>query len=234
MDAPILDFKGIVATIILGVIVFFAGVSYGLFFVLCLVVFLILATVVTRIGRPYKHRLVEYKHARSFENVLANGGGPLIMAIFFLFAYLAHSNLLETLAVIGFVCSIAAITADKFESEIGILAGRPLMITTMKKVKKGTSGGVTSTGLAAGLFASFLIALLVLIAPIGVLNLSSIQLLSIMILIITLSGFLGSIIDSVLGSFEERGIGNKFSSNFVCGLVGAVTGIALFVVIVML
>ena len=43
---------------------------------------------------------------------------------------------LAVLCIIGFVASVAAITADKFESEIGIFDGMPRMIFTFKKAKK--------------------------------------------------------------------------------------------------
>jgi uncharacterized membrane protein len=51
------------------------------------------------------------------------------------------------------------------------------------------------------------------------------------ILIITASGLAGSLIDSCLGYYEERGIGNKFTSNFICGVAAGLIGMLLFVLL---
>lgn len=61
------------------------------------------------------------------------------------------------LLVIGIIANYAAVAADTFSSELGILArGPPRLITslTLRKVPPGTNGGVTLTGLAAGVVGS--------------------------------------------------------------------------------
>jgi uncharacterized membrane protein len=35
------------------------------------------------------------------------------------------------------------------------------------------------------------------------------------------SGFCGGLVDSLLGYYEEKGIGNKYTSNAICGIAGA-------------
>ena len=107
------------------------------------------------------------------------------------------------------------------------------MIFTLNVVKKGTSGGITELGLAAGICASFIISLLLLLIPGHITALSGYYGFSLAkaILIITASGFAGSIIDSILGYYEERGIGNKFTSNFVCGVAAGLIGMLLFIVL---
>ena len=42
--------------------------------------------------------------------------------------------------------------------------------------------------------------------------------------LIALAGLLGSVADTMFGVFEERGIGTKGTTNFVCSLVGALIG----------
>lgn len=57
------------------------------------------------------------------------------------------------LLVVGIVANYAAVTADTFSSELGILArSRPRLITSwsLRPVPRGTNGGVTLEGLAAG------------------------------------------------------------------------------------
>lgn len=60
----------------------------------------------------------------------------------------------------GIIANYAAVAADTFSSELGILSKhQPRLITslTLRKVPKGTNGGVTLWGLTAGLLGSMII-----------------------------------------------------------------------------
>ncbi|KAI1344927.1 integral membrane protein DUF92 [Xylariaceae sp. FL0016] len=62
--------------------------------------------------------------------------------------------------VIGIIANYAAVCADTFSSELGILAkSSPRLITSLslRKVPRGTNGGVTLWGLVAGLLGSMII-----------------------------------------------------------------------------
>ncbi|CAK7264670.1 hypothetical protein SEPCBS57363_001200 [Sporothrix epigloea] len=64
------------------------------------------------------------------------------------------------LLVIGIIANYAAVAADTFSSELGILtSATPRLITSLslRKVPRGTNGGVTLGGLAAGLLGSLII-----------------------------------------------------------------------------
>ncbi|KAL6833225.1 integral membrane protein DUF92 domain-containing protein [Trichoderma sp. SZMC 28015] len=64
------------------------------------------------------------------------------------------------LFIVGIIANYAAVAADTFSSELGILSkSEPRLITslTLRKVPRGTNGGVTLLGLGAGLLGSLTI-----------------------------------------------------------------------------
>lgn len=64
------------------------------------------------------------------------------------------------LLVVGIVANYAAVAADTFSSELGILSkSQPRLITSfnLRKVPPGTNGGVTAYGLMAGFLGSLII-----------------------------------------------------------------------------
>jgi uncharacterized protein (TIGR00297 family) len=208
-----LDKKGFSLAVLFGILIFFFGKEYGLLFLIDIIIFLVLSSVVTKFGKIKKRGIGAYEIARGWKNVLSNGIVPVIIA----FLYFMNSQVfgyalpIEVIAA-AYIASIAAVIADKFASEIGVLDGEPTMLLTLKKVKKGTSGGVTALGTCASLIASFIISL-------SVFGIAGASLL--IVVVAFFSGFFGCVVDSVLGYFEEQGIGNKYTSNFFCALGGS-------------
>ncbi|CDR38679.1 CYFA0S02e04500g1_1 [Cyberlindnera fabianii] len=103
---------------------------------------------------------------------------------------------LTTMAKAGIVTQYVAVIADTWSSEFGILSTeQPFLLTTFKKVPPGTNGGVTKLGLAAGLAGS---ALLSAIA-------AAFQKDRVIghFFFFTIIGFMGTIIDSVMGTFMQ-------------------------------
>ncbi|MCL5430566.1 MAG: DUF92 domain-containing protein [Candidatus Marsarchaeota archaeon] len=223
----------------------FAKSSLGIFYVITMVYFLFLSAIVTRAGKMYKRIINQYQRPRGFKNVLANGSGPLIFIIIAAIVQVSYAGsgmyLTSTgygsytfALIVGFVASVAAVTSDKFSSEIGILDGKPTSLVTFKKVKKGTSGGVTWVGLLSGLLGAFLISLPFALEQVmyyGTLSVAPLAIIVLTMSVITLSGFIGTIVDSFLGHYEEKGIGNKYTSNFFCSLAGG--GVAVLLVLVL-
>ncbi|MGD0728525.1 MAG: DUF92 domain-containing protein [Candidatus Micrarchaeaceae archaeon] len=233
MDFLTLDWKGVMLALVFGVIFIVLGLMLGYFFLGLMIAFLVLSAIVTYMGWNYKKKRNLGQSSRGFKNVLANGLPPIIMVVIFYLFMISNNSTYALLAAIGFMASVAAITSDKFSSEIGILDGQPTMLLGFRKVKKGTSGAITWLGLVAGLIGSFIIAALVLVvrAPLG--TFAGIYGFTIAkaILVIGMAGFIGCLVDSIFGYYEEKGIGNKYTSNFICGIAGALVAILIFMII---
>ncbi len=247
MDYLTLDVRGVILAFVLAFIMIYvatfteptivAGWTLGLFYVVAMLYFLTLSAVVTKLGMRYKLSIMQYQKTRGVKNVLANGVGPLLFVI--LIFFVANSAWGDLAFIAGFIASVAAVSADKFSSEIGVLDGTPVSILTFKKVRKGVSGGITLLGLCAGLVGAFLIALVLgalylgLLPPIyncpvnGCGNIPNIVVFS-LIAAVTIAGFIGTIIDSILGHWEEKGFGNKYTTNFVCSVFGGIFGVLIY------
>lgn len=114
-----------------------------------------------------------------------------------------YSPTLSRLLPIGIVTQYAAVAADTFSSELGILAERPPFLITApwKTVPRGTNGGVTWEGLWYGGLGSFLLTIVARVAlyftwPGHVMSSKTAA-------VITGMGLLGSIIDSLLGAILQ-------------------------------
>lgn len=147
------------------------------------------------------------------------------------------------LLVIGIIANYAAVAADTFSSELGILAkGPPRLITspTFRKVPPGTNGGVTLTGLGAGLLGSMIIVVAsVFFVPFcngqtagklgGDVPWTQSQR-NMLMYGLTLWGALGSVLDSFLGGTLQRSVRDVRSGKIVEGeggqrvLISSVTG----------
>ncbi len=199
MGAFTLDRKGLALAIVLGLGIYYFG---GMNYLLLILIFLILSTHITRIGYYEKRSMGVYEYERSWNNVLSNGIVPLLMTL-----------LKGVVGPLPYIASIASITSDKFASEAGVFGGKPIEIFTFKEVNPGKSGAIS----LLGTFASFVGSIIIAILAIPLFHLNVFQ-----VLIISLSGFIGSMADTVAGYFEERGLGNKSTSNIVGALVGSI------------
>ena len=202
-NAALLDFAGLGLAAVMGVIVALVNPV----FLAIMLIFLVLSVVVTRYGYEKKRDLGLYEHERSWENVLANGAIPTICAV--------ANPMIGWGAYVG---SIAAITADKFASELGVLGGEPISLMNFKKTKAGRNGAITLFGTLMSLDCALIIGLAAMFLIPG-LDLRK-------VVVIVLIGFGGSMVDSLAWVLEERGIGNKATTNAVCSLFGAVCGLA--------
>ncbi|MGB9635053.1 MAG: DUF92 domain-containing protein [Candidatus Micrarchaeia archaeon] len=199
-----LDKTAFLIAITLGTIILVFGHPQGLQMLFLMLIFLIISVMATRYGINKKKMMYIFEGERGWKNVIANGTIPAMLAVAL---YLTGDKIF----LLAYIASICSITADKFASELGVF-DVPFFLWGLKKVKPGTSGAISVLGTLASLSGSFII------------SLSANYLLGITItqaFFLGLIGFVGSFTDSVLGVLEEKGIGNKYTTNFVCSLVGA-------------
>ena len=136
------------------------------------------------------------------------------------------------LLLVGIIANYAAVAADTFSSELGILADRhPRLITSRnwRKVPPGTNGGVTWEGLVAGFIGSLLIVTTTMglsfarsepqVFPdlIPGFSLKEPQLFT---WGMTIWGMLGSVLDSLLGGWLQQSIIDTRSGRIVEGAGG--------------
>lgn len=185
-----LDRSGAYAAILVGTVVFGFG---GWPWAVLLLTFFITSSGLSRAFRHRKQELGEKfakGHERDAGQVLGNGG----LAMLFV---LVHAIFPQSIAGwVGFAASLAAVNADTWATELGVLnPAPPRMITDLRRrVEKGTSGGISLLGTIASLLGASVIALpAVLFSPVGTLNAGH-------GLLIAACGLAGSLFDSYLGA----------------------------------
>ena len=134
--------------------------------------------------------------------------------------------------MIGIIANYAAVAADTFSSELGILAeSHPRLLTSwsLRKVPPGTNGGVTWEGLVAGFFGSLIIVTTTMalsfdryepqVFPnlIHGLSFTEPQLFT---WGMTIWGMLGSVLDSLLGGWFQQSVVDTRSGRIVEGAGG--------------
>jgi len=185
-----LNKSGAVAATIVGIIIFGIG---GWQWAILLLTFFITSSGLSRMFKNRKQGLDEKfskGHERDAGQVFGNGG----LATAFVLVHALYPE--STIGWVGFAVSLAAVNADTWATELGVLNPTPpRMITDLRKrVEKGTSGGISLFGTFASLTGSAVIALLaVFLSPISTLNINY-------FLLITAAGIAGSLFDSFLGA----------------------------------
>lgn len=129
----------------------------------------------------------------------------------------ANGNALRDVLLMGIMASYAAVAADTFSSELGILSKtQPVLITNpFRTVPKGTNGGVTLAGLLAGVGGS------AAIAATSVLFLTfckgSAHNAIGTFLVVSVLGTAGTLLDSFLGAILQASIVDRRSGKIVEG-----------------
>ena len=181
--------SGAYAAAFTGTVIFGIG---GWQWAILLLTFFITSSALSRAFKKRKQGLNEKyskSHHRDAGQVFGNGGiATLFAALHFFFPA-------SLWLWLGFAAALAAVNADTWATELGVLSPHsPRMITDLRKVvEKGTSGGISLTGILAALAGAGLIGMLASFLGPQPASVST-------GLIVTLAGLAGSLFDSLLGA----------------------------------
>jgi uncharacterized protein (TIGR00297 family) len=175
----------------LGTIIFAAGSPL---FWLILMAFFVSSTTLGWVRPAEKEALREIHqkgNRRDLFQVLANGGMGTLMALLF-------GVTRDPAWALGFAVSFASSNADTWASELGVLSRHgPVSLLRLRPVPRGISGGVSAAGCAASLAGAAFIGLIFAAENL------SLRLLTggftRVAAFIAVGGFLGSVLDSLLG-----------------------------------
>lgn len=174
--------SGALAAAVVGAITFGVG---GLKASILLLAFFVSSSALSRVGGERKRSVSNEmgKGARrDHVQVLANGSVAALCV-------LGYGLTGDGIWFLGFAGALAAVNADTWSTELGVLAKeKPRLLFSGAPVQPGTSGGITTQGVLAAFAGAMLIAAL-----------AELLLRDRMLLVITFGGFLGALVDSLLG-----------------------------------
>lgn len=189
-----LTLSGLIAAVVLGTLLFGFGDAA---IYMSLIAFFISSSFLSKLSKVLGgketeqiEKRLEKTGRRDHTQALANSGVALLCSILFQISGMAIFKL-------GAVIAFAAANADTWASEIGVLSKeKPVNILSKTPVIKGLSGGVTRLGFLASFSGAAFIAVVYILFSVWTLTLTEVLL---HLSLITLFGFLGSIVDSILG-----------------------------------
>ena len=178
--------SGGLAALMVGAAIFAFG---GATWFAALLVFFVTSTALGRVGKAKKaetKRRFEKTDTRDAIQVLCNGGVAATCAV-------GHALWPSPLWLTAFLSALATANADTWATELGVLSTRePLSLTSLRRVRPGTSGAVSGLGLAATFAGALVIATFAFPlhaeAPLPVAAAAA------------LAGSAGSLIDSLIGA----------------------------------
>lgn len=187
-----LNKSGCLAATVLGTGLYYFG---GLWFSIIMISFFVSSSILTKFKNNNKEsldKLNEKGGNRDYMQVFANGGIGLIISVLYYFYQ-------SPVFLLAYAVSFAEATADTWASEVGVLSkSKPINILNLKPLEKGMSGGISILGTTfAFLGASFISFIYFIASVITYRDIKQSLIYSILCLVI---GFIGSIVDSILGA----------------------------------
>lgn len=184
--------SGFAAGTLTGIIIYFCG---GPLFWIILSAFFVSSSLLSMIKKTKKadtSKMHQKGSKRDYQQVLANSLTATALAVLYYFTQ-------NDIVVVAFITAFAAANADTWAGEIGIFSREnPRSIITFQRLTPGTSGGVSPAGTLASYAGAFFI---ILVFRAGLFFFPvEIAVLPLATLIMINCGFLGSVIDSLLGA----------------------------------
>ncbi|XP_028044771.1 transmembrane protein 19 isoform X2 [Monomorium pharaonis] len=192
-----------------------------------LVVFFVTSSKITKFRSAEKRKFeADFKEGgqRNWIQVLCNSGMAMQLALLYLLDVGSGERPIDfdkeyrsSWLSIGIIGAFACCNGDTWASEIGTVIGigNPFLVTTRKKVPKGTNGGVSWIGLISSLVGGLVIGLFCYILILNTVDTVVLQLAAPqwpIIVVAAFGGLFGSILDSILGAtlqysgVDEKGI----------------------------
>ena len=163
---------------------------------IALLAFFVTGSLLTRIPTKRKLELIEGKAGRNWDQVLANGIVPVLSC------YALLNDAIAPFASYAFMGALATATADTWATEIGSrYANKVYDPLNLRTFKMGRSGGISSPGLLASFGGALLIALIAM--PKMKDNYLTLEIVGLTLVVITVAGFAGAYLDSVLGRMMQ-------------------------------
>jgi uncharacterized protein (TIGR00297 family) len=175
--------SGAIAAMAVGTLTFGVG---GPLPAVLLLLFFLSSSVLSRVGGAQKLRVATAfakGGRRDHGQVLANGGLAALLSV-------GYGVTGDSLWLAGLAGALAAVNADTWATELGVLARQsPRLITSGVRVEPGSSGAISGPGLLAALGGALLIGLPATVAGTAAL-----------LLTVTVGGLAGTLFDSLLGA----------------------------------
>ena len=198
-EKRILSQKGIIAALICDLLITVSLADSGF---LLMLAFLLLSVVVDKVknhARKSSESVEQKQGTRDGMQVLANGIIPVIMALLYLFTN-------SFVFVVAYCAALGEAFSDTCASGFGSLSGSSYDILRRREIPIGLSGGVSIIGTVASFAAPFVLLSIPLAFDMIELKVWA---------MCSVSSFLGSVFDSVLGSLVQV--------KFKCKVCGAIT-----------
>jgi uncharacterized protein (TIGR00297 family) len=181
--------SGALSALIFGTVIYVFG---GWLVWLMLIFFFIASSALTKIHYRKQPEDAEEKNGRNYVQVISNAFAASLFSVIY---YVSG----DTIYMLAAVVSIAASNADTWASEIGRLSkGKNYSILTFKEMPKGSSGAITLLGTFASILGALFISVIFIIFE-SIQNGFELVTLLKHGYIISVGGFIGCLLDSVMG-----------------------------------
>ncbi|KQM10475.1 hypothetical protein AOA81_02915 [Methanomassiliicoccales archaeon RumEn M2] len=180
--------------------------------------FAVIGFMVTKLNLSEK-KMKGLQEGRSGERTGKNVLGVALPGCMFALINLYSGDKYYFILSVGFIATIAVAAADTVASELGTKDKNVWMITTFERVLPGTDGGISLLGTLLSLMGS---AVAVLLGWTVIFGLSF----DALMIIPLLAGFIGCLLDSLLGAtLETEGRITKYFNNMSTGLMGGIIAV---------